>query len=483
MPLEPASNGLLARSGDYEPLRAFSQGGVYWDKMPQQLIRESSLAEFLPPVEVEKDDQGKYGRFHREARGRELLRRSRPLNGRGIPRPQLRRLKAAIEEFKAQAQDPGAQPHNREIIERFRLPSPALEPELYRFVGPWWRRRLQILWGCERTRDSSLAPGAAVEKLVEDKSYNLRRLLAALLLLLLLLLPAWWVATHREQVRGWAEQFTQPPPASPAPPAQGENAATPPAQAQQAAKQAEAAAQKAQADADRAAAEAQRARQAADATKADVDRKQQQAADATAAAKQARDLADKAKAAADRAQASTQAAQKPANQAKAAQPPAGMQPTGTTPGGSPSPGQRASPAPGASPLPSPGPNPAAPLSNEGTAPGPGAPGQANAEPQGQIVLCGQGQPAADGTMLVTLEVQPLSGAARTLPVQSWTYDGTTVTAKDRLQANLKGGDHLVQATLLDSAGNPTRIQAVLTVQPGTVITTPGSVSLRPKAAP
>jgi hypothetical protein len=114
-------------------------------------------------------------------------------------------------------------------------------------------------------------------------------------------------------------------------------------------------------------------------------------------------------------------------------------------------------------------------------PSAGNPAQAIAAPQGQIVLCDQGQPAADGTMAVTLEVRPLTGASRALPVQSWTYDGTTVSARNRLQANLKGGDHLVQATLLDAAGNPTQIQAVLTVQPGKVITTPGTVSLRPKA--
>ena len=108
MPLERTTNGLLARSGDYEPLRAFSQGGVYWDKVPQQLIRESSLAEFLPPVEVEKDDQGKYGRFHHragsagaaqpeQASGRETHSRANSFE----------RLKRAVEEFKAKALDSG----------------------------------------------------------------------------------------------------------------------------------------------------------------------------------------------------------------------------------------------------------------------------------------------------------------------------------------------------------------------------------------
>ena len=117
MPLESTTHGLLARAGDYEPLRAFSQGGFYWDRVPQQLIREGGLAEFLPPVEVEKDDRGKYGRFHREEGGRELLTRSKPLGGRRIPPDQLRRLNHAIADLNQKAQEPGAQPQNRELIE------------------------------------------------------------------------------------------------------------------------------------------------------------------------------------------------------------------------------------------------------------------------------------------------------------------------------------------------------------------------------
>ena len=482
MPLESTTNGLLARVGDYEPLRAFSQGGVYWDKVPQQLIRESSLAEFLPPVEVEKDDQGKYGRFHREQGQRELLSRSKPLGGRRIPRDQLERLKRAVEEFKAKAQATGAQQHNRELIERFRLPNPSLEPELYRLLGSWWNCRLQILWGCERTRDSSLPLTAAVERLPEDRSYNLRRLLAALLVLLLLLLPTWWAATHWERVKGWVAQATQPPFPGPANPSPAQRTATEAEKARHAAKQAEAAAQKAQADADKAGADAQRAQQAADGTKADVDRKQKEAADALAAAKKAEDVAKQARAAADRAKDAALAAQKAADQAQAAKPPA-LNQSGKNPAGAPSaPGQPSSPISGAPPLPSPGAGTALPSPSGETTPSAQSPPQPNVAPQGQIVLCDQGQPAADGTMAVTLEVRPLAGAAHALPVQTWTYDGNIVTASDRLQAKLKGGDHLIKATFRDPAGNSGEVQAVLTVEPGKVITTPGSVSLRPKPA-
>ena len=86
-------------------------------------------------------------------------------------------------------------------------------------------------------------------------------------------------------------------------------------------------------------------------------------------------------------------------------------------------------------------------------------------------------------MAVTLEVRPLTDATRAVPVEAWTYDGNTVTARNRLQANLKGGEHLIKAAILDPAGKRTEIQAVLAVEPGKVITTPGTVSLRPKAVP
>jgi hypothetical protein len=448
MPLEPTSNGLLARAGDYDPLRAFSQGGVYWDKVPQQLIRESSLAEFLPPVEVEKDDRGKYGRFHREEGHRELLTRSKPLGGKGIPPNQLRRLKQAIEDFKLKAQDPGAQQQNRELIERFRLPNPSLEPELYRLAGSWWNRRLQILWGCERTRDSSLPLTAAVGKLVEDRLYNFRRLLAALFVLLLLLVPTWLAVTNWDRVQAWLAQVRQPAPSHVGQESPDQQAAAQAEKAREAAKQAEAAAQKAQADADKARAEAQRAQEKA-----------------------------------DRAKAAALAAQKAAEQAKAAKQFAPQPPQTTPVGTSASQGQPPSPTSGTPPLPLPGTGPAMPSPSGETVPRAGTQPQANSAPQCQIVLCDQGQPAADGTVAVTLEVRPLTEATRSVPVEAWIYDGKTVSARNRLQANLRGGDHLIRAAILDPASNRTEIQAVLTVEPGKVITTPGKVSLRPKAAP
>ena len=228
MPLESARHGLLARALDYEPLRAFSQGGRYWDRVPQQLIREGPLGEFLPPVESEEDERGKFGRFFRLVGKREVLAHSHPVGRRGVPSDQLRRLQESLEQFKQKAALPGVQPQNREFIERFRLPDIALHPELYRLAGPWWNPQLQILWGCERARDSSLPAAVAVGKVRGDHWHLLRRLLKALLLLLLSLLLLWaagWAVTHAS--RRFHAGSATPQPARVAPAAGVTNPASP----------------------------------------------------------------------------------------------------------------------------------------------------------------------------------------------------------------------------------------------------------------
>ena len=362
MPLESTRTGLLARAAEYQPLRAFSQTGRYWDRVPQQLIREGGFAEFLPPVESEEDDRGKFGRFHCESGRKELLSRSKPVGRRGIPAEQLERLRRAIEDFKLKANTQRAQPQNLELIERFKLPDIAHDPELYRLAGPWWDRRLQILWGCERTCDSSLPAAAALDKLRADKFYNLRRALTALALLLLLLLSAWWLCSN------WSRLLSRP---------------------RQPAGQLEA------------------QRQAGQAAQAEAG-------------------AERAQAAAAKAKAGALAARKAADQAKAANDAAELKMTC------------------------------------------------------QIVLCGQEQPEADGTMNVALEVRTVADPFHPVPVEAWHFENQTVTAHDRLEAKMKAGAHTVRAVIRDATGKRAEISAAVTVEPGKIITTPGKVSVRQK---
>jgi hypothetical protein len=74
-------------------------------------------------------------------------------------------------------------------------------PECYRTYGPFWNRRLLVLWGFEYKEGASIDPNEAVKKLASriDRGAWIKKLLAALLaaaLLLLLVGAGWWVARH-----------------------------------------------------------------------------------------------------------------------------------------------------------------------------------------------------------------------------------------------------------------------------------------------
>ncbi len=207
MPLKPVPDqGLELPLGEYQKLRAFQGGGWYWDHHHQQTIREC-LGEFLPRVEETGGGERGGALFQHFVHGREAAARSRPIAAGGdrVPRGELRRLHRALETLKRKAADPGTDRDAKRIIESFTLPDPAKDPELYRLHGPPWRRRLLVLWGCEREAGSSVAPAAALGRVpVEATSTTwLRRwplLLGALLLLLaLLLLADLWQNRRRDE--------------------------------------------------------------------------------------------------------------------------------------------------------------------------------------------------------------------------------------------------------------------------------------------
>jgi hypothetical protein len=81
-------------------------------------------------------------------------------------------------------------------------------------------------------------------------------------------------------------------------------------------------------------------------------------------------------------------------------------------------------------------------------------------------------------MDVALEVRTATTPARPVQVLAWHFENQTVTAQDRLQTRMKGGHHTVKAVILDPTGKRAELSAVVTVEPGKVITTPGKVSVR-----
>jgi PKD repeat protein len=177
------NGGLRISTSIFARLKAFQGGGDYWDH--QELIRES-LGDFLPPVQQIQEAENRFGVFRKDVAGKEVLCKSTSMGSTRVPEEQVRRLTSALDAFKRKADDPDTQQNAKEIIQHFRLPDISKDPDLYRLCGPWWDRKLQVIWGCERIPDSSLAPVAAVAKLPIDKAYGFKRALSLLALLLLL---------------------------------------------------------------------------------------------------------------------------------------------------------------------------------------------------------------------------------------------------------------------------------------------------------
>ncbi len=188
--------GIEVPLSEYNRLRAFQGGGWFWDHDNQQVIREV-LGDFLPRVEDRRDRGGAL--FQHFVGGAEVASRSQAVGAQmnRVPRSEYQRLQRALENLKRKAQDPHTDPNARKVIEKFCLPDPAKDPDLYRLHGSGWNRRLLVLWGCEREEGTSLAPVAALQRIAVESPGTtfLRRLPMLLLWLLLLLLVGaafWW---------------------------------------------------------------------------------------------------------------------------------------------------------------------------------------------------------------------------------------------------------------------------------------------------
>ena len=185
-------NGLLLSLSGYKKLKAFHSGGYFWDPLPQSLIRQF-LGDFLPPVEVTQEHGETVGWFRRFINAKEVLYKSKPFGGRAIPECQLNQIRSQLTLLQSAVAAHDTQQHNRELISRFRLPHPEKDPELYRIRGPLWDRHLEILWGCEKVEDTSVAPSDALGLLRPDHFYKLKRWLCWLLAALLAFFLLWGI--------------------------------------------------------------------------------------------------------------------------------------------------------------------------------------------------------------------------------------------------------------------------------------------------
>ena len=197
--IEPKA-GIRLNLDSYHKIHSYQGGGEFWEHQNQQVLMQY-LGEFLP--RAVENEGGKSGTvlFSHLVAGKDVLSQSSALdaNGPQAPAEQLNRLRAAVAALKAKESDALIDPNARKLIQAFRLPDPQKDAELYRITSGS-PRRLLVLWGVEKERNSALTPEAAVARLQQARGARLpvfggpsQKLVCALLLLLLLLGLGWWL--------------------------------------------------------------------------------------------------------------------------------------------------------------------------------------------------------------------------------------------------------------------------------------------------
>jgi hypothetical protein len=200
--------GIELTLGDVQLIRAFQQGGNYWELDAQKLIRSTRLGRFLPRVETAESaapapggPAGGAALFQLVRGGKEVVSASTWRAAGDIPPREVAALQEAVGDLGRLAADPACDPSKKKLLEAFKLPDPVAMPECYRVYGPFWNRRLAVLWGFERKEGDSVDPQAVSERLSQriDSGYRTKRILAAVIalaILLALLVGGYWLANR-----------------------------------------------------------------------------------------------------------------------------------------------------------------------------------------------------------------------------------------------------------------------------------------------
>ena len=189
--IEP-KKGVRLKLANYSVIKTWQGGGKFWEHDFQLTIRQGTLQEFLPRA-TEDGDSVFYEHF---VDGNEAASASTQVSSLDqVPGAQIERLRGALAELKAKADDPHCDNNKKRMIEAFRLPDPQKDAELYRLYGSGSNRRLIVLWGVEKEVGSALAPLKALER-VPQKTGGAGgggKIWLWLLILLLLLIGAWFL--------------------------------------------------------------------------------------------------------------------------------------------------------------------------------------------------------------------------------------------------------------------------------------------------
>jgi len=185
--------GLSIDLKEFKPLRAFQDGGEFWEHQIQTVIREY-MGEFLPSMQPSEDGESVLCQMFVD--GKEVASRSRKADG--IPSSERKRLRDAISKLKMRAAAPDVDSNTRRIIDAFKLPAPRKDPELYRLYGSKWRPKVMVVWGCEKEEGTSVVPELAGENLQKEsnRSWLFRNFPWLLLPIIILGLFVWWISSH-----------------------------------------------------------------------------------------------------------------------------------------------------------------------------------------------------------------------------------------------------------------------------------------------
>ncbi len=150
--------GLSIDMQDYSKMRAFIGGADFWNANYQAVLRDI-FSPLLPEMDYDPTENTVTASYIENSR--ELISTSVPLvgggeKGRKITPQLIAEFKQVITRAKRELEDPKINPDTKAILKAFSLPLPTVAPELYRFVGRGSSTRLFIMWGMEKSPETSV---------------------------------------------------------------------------------------------------------------------------------------------------------------------------------------------------------------------------------------------------------------------------------------------------------------------------------------
>lgn len=146
-------------NGEYRPL-TISPNNPHkcWEPSFQTALREIA-GDTYPQADYKLDGREPCVVFSEvNARGAEIIGCSKDYNQRKPSRAEVRRIQRQIEEIHRLARDSGIPADRREFFENFQLPDPWKMPECWRVTGGIFHRRVHILWGLAKGKNSTFLP-------------------------------------------------------------------------------------------------------------------------------------------------------------------------------------------------------------------------------------------------------------------------------------------------------------------------------------